>query len=386
MVTMSQTGEAPLVSVVVPSLNRRQFLESTLDSILNQDYPYIECIVVDGGSKDGSLEILSKYENRIRVISRPDSGPFDAINDGWRMSSGQVLAWLNVDDEWVTPDAVSTVIRFMNLHPEADVAYGELAGVDLEGQLVWYGRPLEWDLEHAIINCDHVIFQPAAFIRRSILDRVGYLYPAWAHDHDLWLRISLGGGKLLPVRCHLGNGRIWEENQHRSPAFLEAMLQVNKRALLHPNLPEHLRKKSNRIISNSYLRCCLYLPKGALRSRLVFGFKAFMTNPGNFRSVAVRTFAFQLIAQRLQSFFHAHRHHSDNTVSHPQTVNPYSTWAESPVHIEEITLGHELRTYCRTWFDRLTPRVIQPSQINDPSYTGRLCDMCKTTLLQRHAF
>jgi len=91
-------NDNPLVSVVIPSLNRAEFLEATIESVLNQDYPHIECIVVDGGSRDGSLKILESYGERIKWISEPDEGHANAINKGWKMSKGDILSWLNVDD------------------------------------------------------------------------------------------------------------------------------------------------------------------------------------------------------------------------------------------------------------------------------------------------
>ena len=90
--------ESPLVSVVIPCLNRADFLIPTLESVLQQDYPNIECIVMDGGSTDGTTDILCRYDGRIEWKSQPDRGPSDAINKGWWLLGGEILAWLNADD------------------------------------------------------------------------------------------------------------------------------------------------------------------------------------------------------------------------------------------------------------------------------------------------
>src|SRR5689334_23085686 len=87
--------DKPLVTIVVPCRNREQYIGSTIDSILGQDYSNIECIVVDAASTDGTIDVIKSYGDRVRWISRPDRGAFDAINEGWKMGKGEILAWLN---------------------------------------------------------------------------------------------------------------------------------------------------------------------------------------------------------------------------------------------------------------------------------------------------
>jgi glycosyltransferase involved in cell wall biosynthesis len=253
-------SDLPLVSVVVPVLNRVRYVGPTIDSILGQDYPRIECIVVDGGSTDGTLDVVRSYGERLRWLSRPDRGAFDAINDGWKLSRGEVLAWLNADDLWVVPGAVSTAVAYLQEHPEVDVVYGDCGGIDEEGRRVWYGPARQWDLRRAVLECDHIVHQPAAFMRRAIVERVGWLYPSWGHDHDLWLRVAVAGGTLQPIAVHLADGRIWMGNQqHDAPATIAAKVGLTRRILADPGLPEDLRRRRRRILSNAYLRCLDYL-------------------------------------------------------------------------------------------------------------------------------
>jgi glycosyltransferase involved in cell wall biosynthesis len=159
----AENDDMPWVSVVVPTKNAAEYLVVVLDSILSQDYPNIECIVVDGGSTDYTHDILVSYGDRITWTSRPDRGSFDAINRGWQLSKGQILAWLNVDDGW-TPGAVAAAVKCFQDNPEADVIYGDCVIVDADGQrLEERRRPREWDLRYAVERCYHIIDQPAAF-------------------------------------------------------------------------------------------------------------------------------------------------------------------------------------------------------------------------------
>jgi len=247
-------SKLPLVSVVIPCLNRAHFLVPTIESVLQQDYPYIECIVIDGGSADGTLDILRRYDRRIKWVSTPDKGPPDAINKGWQMSSGEVLAWLNADDVWA-PGAATKAVAYLQGHSKVDVIYGDCGIIDQDGKHIKTVCVRDWDIEYAIEYCDHIIYQAASFMRREILKSVGWLYPNLCHDHELWLRISLAGGNLqhTPVvlayaRDHVGNLGF------RSDIVIPLKLDLTKKFFANPGLPPHLRRLRDRAISNTYLR------------------------------------------------------------------------------------------------------------------------------------
>ncbi len=199
-------GEYPLVSIVTPVYNLVDFIEETVLSVLNQDYPRIEYIVMDGGSTDGTLEILAKYRDRLRVISEPDRGTADAVNRGFRLSSGEIFAFLNGDDTYL-PGAVRTAVECLTAHPEAGGVYGEANWITEDGRLIrrYPTRPFD----PVLLAHECYICQPACFLRREIFLKAGLLDPdlECAFDYDLWIRVA----RLAPLQktdAVLANSRI----------------------------------------------------------------------------------------------------------------------------------------------------------------------------------
>lgn len=260
-------NEPPLVSVIVPSFNRADFLVPTIESILRQDYPRIECIVVDGGSTDETLGILRSYGGRIKWLSEPDAGPPDAINKGWRMCSGEILTWLNADDVWA-PGAVSTAVAYFRDHPEVDVVYGDCGIIDKDGKPISRLRVRDWDLRLAVEHCDHIIHQAASFMRRQILQRVGWLYSNLCHDHELWLRIALAGGRFGRVPALLAYARDHAGNLgYVSDLVVPLKLRLTREFFARPELPQELLALRKRAVSNAYLRGVYYVAMDRLRFR-----------------------------------------------------------------------------------------------------------------------
>ncbi len=240
---MGATGAGqPLVSIVTPSFNKGSFIEETILSIRNQAYPHIEHIVMDGGSKDGTLDILRKYEDRLTWISEPDKGQSDAINKGWRLAKGEIIAYLNADDTY-TPGAVEAAVRFLADHPDVDLVYGRCNIISEEGRLI--GECGEPYTLAALVAGPNPIPQPAAFLRRRVLDEVGYVDVSlhMAMDHDLWVRIGTRFAIAFTPRT-LANFRLCAGTKTSDSAFAFGpdTIRVLDKLYAQPDLPAEVTR------------------------------------------------------------------------------------------------------------------------------------------------
>ena len=187
----------PLVSIVTPSYNQEDFLEETMLSVFSQTYPNVEYILVDGGSTDGSRDIIQKYTEHLAWwVCEPDQGQTDAINKGFAHASGEIFAWLNADDLY-QPYAIDEAVAFLESHSEIGMVYGDALLIDKEGEHIGKFPARQIDYRRLRRGSVHIP-QQATFFRASVWQAVAPLDASFyfAMDYDLWVRIA----KRYPIK------------------------------------------------------------------------------------------------------------------------------------------------------------------------------------------
>lgn len=277
--------ELPLVSIVTPSLNKGGFIEENILSVKNQTYPRIKHIVIDGGSTDKTLDILQKYSDSIIWISEPDDGQSDAMNKGWRVAKGEIVAVLDADDTYM-PGAVETAVRFLAEHPDVDMVYGKCNIINEHSKVVGQCPATEFDLAEIICNrCE--IPEPAVFLRKRILNDVGYfdinLYLAM--DFDLWIRIGLRH-KIKYISKLLANFRRYPGTKSVDEAYKAGheYLYILNKLFSNPELPKEVRALKRQAYSCAYLSIGAgYCSQGQMKQARRHLIKSVMLYPWHFR-------------------------------------------------------------------------------------------------------
>lgn len=227
----------PLITVVTPSYNQGRFIEETIQSVLGQGYPRLEYLVMDGGSKDDTVDVLKKYGDRLRWVSEKDGGQADAVNKGFAAARGEILGWLNSDDTYA-PGALRAAADFFAANPDVGMVYGDGDHVDEGGRFLerYPARPYDWKA----LGDRCYICQPAAFIRAEVFRQVGPLDGSlhFTMDYDYWIRV----GKRFKVAYRpgvLARSRLHGDTKtvaRRADAHDEALATLRRhygRAPLH---------------------------------------------------------------------------------------------------------------------------------------------------------
>jgi glycosyltransferase involved in cell wall biosynthesis len=206
----------PVISLVTCSFQQGHFLEQAIRSVLGQDYPAIEYIIVDGGSTDGSVEIIRRYQSALAWwVSEPDRGQTDALIKGFGRAGGEICGWLCSDD-LLLPGALHAVAAFFSAHPEAMAVYGDALWIDSEGRILRPKKEMRFS-RFVLVHDHNYIPQPSMFWRRALYEAVSGLDPDFdlAMDADLWERFSRKTG-IAHLPRYLSCMRFYPEQKTRS--------------------------------------------------------------------------------------------------------------------------------------------------------------------------
>jgi len=211
----------PKISIVTTNLNYGRYLEETIRSVLLQNYPDLEYIIIDGGSTDASLDIIKKYEAWLKWESEPDRGPSHAVNKGLRLATGEILSFLNSDD-YYQPATLAQIARLIDAAQNRYVVMGDTVQVNAQGERVrlWKARtPSFYSLifQYRLCRIGGIVVmpnQPSVFWHRHVRDRLGYFREdlTYGFDYEYWLRILINGFRFYNVHDTYSNYRFHHES------------------------------------------------------------------------------------------------------------------------------------------------------------------------------
>lgn len=292
----------PLVSIVTPSYNQGKYLEQTIKSVLEQDYPRLEYLVVDGASTDNSIEIIKKYANPLESgsllpdirqqavglqsrkidwwVSEKDKGQGDAINKGLARATGDIVAWLNSDDYYL-PNTISAAVKVFEENPNVVMIYGDMLAVDEHGQTLNHLKYKQLSLQDLL--CFRIIGQPSVFFRREVLEKVDGLDTTFHFllDHHLWIRIAQHG-KILHVDQTWAAARYHAEakNRAKTAEFGREAFRILAWAQSEPRLAEAVASVERRARAAANRVDARYLLDGGQpRSALKAWVRALLIHP-----------------------------------------------------------------------------------------------------------
>lgn len=287
----------PLVSVVTPAYNQGAFLRDTIESVLSQNYPRIEFLVLNDGSSDNTEAILKKYSGRIRWETHTNMGQTATINKGWRQTNGDIITWLNSDDTYL-PGAVKSGVEYLLSHPETGIVFGDSLFTKSDGTPLERTRPLpSFDYFEFVAGCENPISQPSSFIRRSVIEKAGELDPSFYYfmDWDFWLRAGLHC-RIDYVPELWSTYRLHAESKTVAQAIRSApeLEYMYNKYFSSPDLPSRILRIKKKAMMNMYFTSGGYFLKGDdKQSAARMSRKALAVNPAGLISpIALHKFLY----------------------------------------------------------------------------------------------
>lgn len=273
----------PLVSIVIPTFNGAAYLHDSIESILKQDYPRLELIVLDDGSSDETPQILEQFSGKFYWESHQNMGQSATLNKGWQHSKGEILAYLSADD-LLTPSAVSQAVVYLQENPDTPVVYGNYELIDQDGSSIRTVQAPDFDYQRLIAEIE-VQPGPGAFFRREVFDRTS----GWdtslkqTPDFDFWLKAGILGD-FLHVDETWAKFRVHNKSQthaEASPEKADECVRVIDNFYGLPDLPSQVIQLKSRALATAHtVSARSHIRSGRFRSALKHLYQAFKNNQG----------------------------------------------------------------------------------------------------------
>jgi glycosyltransferase involved in cell wall biosynthesis len=286
---MLKPEEKPLVSIITPSYNQGAFIGETIQSVLGQDYPHLEYVIMDGGSSDTTLDVIRDFHDpRLTWVSEADRGMTHALNKGFGRSAGQIMGWLNSDDVFLMQTVVSEAVDYFHKYPEADLLYRDAIYTDAAGKPTGrkqQGKPFDIINTMSYLNS---VPQPATFWRRSLWEKLGDLREdlQFAMDGEYWIRAWVNGASLHHLAGERATYRLHENSKTVSGTIKHWLerVKIAEEYLSHPKVGPHERMIRANL---AYMLGKLYLEQGNRQEAQHWANKAIQSLPRHRRALLV---------------------------------------------------------------------------------------------------
>lgn len=257
---MFMEKQIPLVTVITPAYNRASFLDETISSILSQDYPNIEYIVLDDGSTDDTLKVIKKYQHKIRWDTHKNMGETKTVNKGFSMSNGEIIVVVNSDDP-LLPGAVEAAVAFMQQRPDAIAVYPDWIEIGPNSEFIRQIQLPDYDIRNMLTTFS-VGMGPGTFIRHKAFALAGMRDPQfkYASDLEFWFRLALHG-TLAHIPKALATHRTHPESasiSDRGAKMAGELVCLVRKVYAHPNLSPEIRKLRTRVFSIVHYKAAYY--------------------------------------------------------------------------------------------------------------------------------
>lgn len=244
----------PLVTVITPAYNREDLLEETIESVLDQNYPNLEFIILDDGSKDGTLDVIKRYANKVRYVTHQNMGETKTVNKGFSIANGDIIGVVNSDDP-LLPNAINTIIQYFLSNPDVLVIYPDWKMIDGSGKCLNIIQTYEYDYLD-MVRWHHCMPGPGTFFRREVIETLRGRDEQFRYvgDFDFWLRAGLLGkfmrlpDVLATFRVHSGSASVSSTGHDMA----EEHIRLINKIFSITTLPREVQEKRREAYSSAY--------------------------------------------------------------------------------------------------------------------------------------